>query len=102
MTDFIKPTLTFDIEEFQHHLDGSNLTDAEKEELLKTLWEIICEFVFLGFGVHPVDHLREDLRRKTLKIAEMTDQKASDPVTCDIETACEKRVIVCQKQKGVK
>ena len=30
MTDCIKPTLTFDVEEFQHHLDGSNLTDAEK------------------------------------------------------------------------
>ena len=102
MTDCIKPTLTFDVEEFQHHLDGSNLTDAEKEELLKTLWEMICEFVFLGFGVHPVDHLREDLRRKTLKITEMTDQTAHDPVRCAMKTPSVKRAITRHKHTGVK
>jgi hypothetical protein len=54
MTNTLKPTLTLDVELYQHYLDGSDLTNAEKAELLETFWSIICEFVRLGFGVHPV------------------------------------------------
>jgi hypothetical protein len=54
MTMNKKPTLTLDMELYQHYLDDSDLSDAEKAELLETLWSIICEFVRLGFGVHPV------------------------------------------------
>jgi hypothetical protein len=54
MTMNKKPTLTLDVELYQHYLDDSDLSDAEKAELLETLWSIICEFVRLGFGIHPI------------------------------------------------
>lgn len=48
------PTLTIDVDLYQHYLDNSDLTDEQKKELLETLWNIICEFVQMGFHVHPV------------------------------------------------
>jgi hypothetical protein len=31
------PTLTLDVDLYQHYLDNSDLTDAQKQELLETL-----------------------------------------------------------------
>ena len=49
-----KPTFTIDVQHYQKYLDDSNISDEDKTELLEVLWEIICEIVSLGFGVHPV------------------------------------------------
>lgn len=52
MTDTpTQPILTLDVALYEHYLENSNLTDEQKQELLETLWNLICEFVFLGFGV---------------------------------------------------
>ena len=58
MTD-TKPTLSIDVELYQHYLDDSGLSDAEKRELLETLWGIVCEFVMMGFNVHPVQQAQQ-------------------------------------------
>ena len=52
-----KPSLTVDVEKYQAYLDGSGMTDAEKEEFLQALWSIIVSFVELGFGVHPLQEV---------------------------------------------
>ena len=52
-----KPTLKVDVERYQSYLDGTNMTDAEKEEFLQTLWQIIVGFVELGYGVHPLQEV---------------------------------------------
>lgn len=57
MTAEQKPTLSFDIDLYQSLLDDSDIPDAQKRELLETLWNIICEFVRLGFGVHPLQKI---------------------------------------------
>ncbi len=54
------PTLTLDVELFQHMLEDTSLTDAEKQAFLETLWTIIVEFVQLGWGVHPLQKLQEN------------------------------------------
>jgi hypothetical protein len=81
MTNIPKPTLTLDMELYQHYLDDSDLSDAEKAELLETLWSIICEFVRLGFGVHPVQQVTQEpcgkLEIPTLN-ATQTDSSALD------------------------
>jgi hypothetical protein len=48
------PTLTLDVELYQHYLDNADLSEEQKIELLETLWQIICGFVQMGFIVHPV------------------------------------------------
>lgn len=68
-----KPVVTVDVERYQAYLDGSNMSDAQKEEFLQSLWEIIVGFVELGFGVHPLQEVcGKDASEtsRTAKIAE--------------------------------
>lgn len=53
-----KPMIAVDVEKYQAYLDGSDMTDTEKEVFLQSLWQIIVGFVELGFGVHPVQAAR--------------------------------------------
>jgi hypothetical protein len=55
-----KPTLTVDVEKYQSFLDGADMSEAQKEEFLQSLWSIIVSFVDLGFGVHPLQAVCED------------------------------------------
>lgn len=52
-----KPTMTVDVERYQSFLDESDMSQAEKEEFLQTLWQIIVSFVELGYGVHPLQEV---------------------------------------------
>lgn len=47
-------TLTIDVERYQRYLDHTDMSAAEREEFLRALWSIICNFVDLGFSVHPL------------------------------------------------
>ena len=54
MTDTHKRSLTLDTAKYQHYLDNSPLSDEEKQEFMQTMWNLVCEFVMLGFEVHPL------------------------------------------------
>jgi hypothetical protein len=47
------PGLNVDWELYGEYLEASDLSDAEKRELIETLWSIVVSFVDLGFGLHP-------------------------------------------------
>ena len=61
------PTFTLDVEKYERYLEESDLTDEQKKEFLQTLWIIICEFVSLGFGVHPLQQAMEAPCGKDIK-----------------------------------
>lgn len=46
-----KPTLQFDWEEWLPYVEESDLTDAQKREMIETLWSIVIGFVDLGWCV---------------------------------------------------
>ncbi|MFC7702876.1 hypothetical protein ACFQXB_01555 [Plastorhodobacter daqingensis] len=52
-----RPTVSVNVERYQAFLDGSDMTEAQKEEFLQALWSIIVSFVELGFGVHPLQEV---------------------------------------------
>lgn len=52
-----KPYITVDVERYQAYLDETDMTDAQKEEFLQSMWQIIIGFVELGFGVHPLQEV---------------------------------------------
>ncbi|MEO1151836.1 MAG: hypothetical protein AAFW83_12745 [Pseudomonadota bacterium] len=54
------PVVSVDVDAYAHFLDGADLTETQKEELLQALWSIIVEFVSLGFGVHPIQQAMGD------------------------------------------
>ena len=43
--------MSFDVENFLHHFDGTDISEEEKVEVLNALWQIMCRFVELGFGM---------------------------------------------------
>ena len=45
--------ITVDYEAYAHFLDGSELSEDQKQALLQSLWNIVVGFVSLGFDVHP-------------------------------------------------
>lgn len=48
------PYVEFDPAEFVHFLAETGWTDEQKAEYAKLVWDIVCEFVAMGFGVHPL------------------------------------------------
>ncbi|MEO0411733.1 MAG: hypothetical protein AAF221_07855 [Pseudomonadota bacterium] len=54
-----KPVITVDYERYAHFLENSDLTEEQKQEFLQAIWNIVVEFVSLGFGVHPLQQAKE-------------------------------------------
>ncbi|MGB0696443.1 MAG: hypothetical protein ACPGOY_12405 [Rhodospirillaceae bacterium] len=52
-----KPALAVDYDLYAHHLENAAMTEEEKRQFLDALWAIICEFVVMGYGVHPVQEV---------------------------------------------
>lgn len=53
------PAITVDYAAYAHFLEGSDLSEDQKQALLQSLWNIVVGFVSLGFGVHPASPDRE-------------------------------------------
>lgn len=67
---------SFDFERYAPLLDADDLSEDQKREFLQILWEIVSEFVALGFGMDPVNILCGQLE----KIARDATPAASDAV----------------------
>lgn len=49
-----------DYERYSHLLNETGFEEEEKQEILQALWNIITEFVQMGFGVHPIQKARSE------------------------------------------
>lgn len=45
--------LKFEVDQYMHHLDDSDLTEEEKIKFLEALWNFVAEFMSIGFETHP-------------------------------------------------
>ena len=52
-----KPSVEIDVERYQALLDDPDLSDTQKEEIMRTLWMVMMAFADLGFGVHPAQQV---------------------------------------------
>lgn len=48
------PALEIDYALYESYLESSEWNDDQKREFLETLWNIIVQFVDLGFEIHPL------------------------------------------------
>jgi hypothetical protein len=53
-----------ELREFLHFLDGEDMTEEEKFEYIELIDRIVTEFVWLGFGVHPIQQVMEERNGK--------------------------------------
>ncbi|MEO1151122.1 MAG: hypothetical protein AAFW83_09060 [Pseudomonadota bacterium] len=51
--------ITVDYEAYQHLLDDDTLSEDERREYLQAIWNIVVEFVSLGFEVHPLQQAQK-------------------------------------------
>lgn len=52
-----KPSVEIDVEKYQALLDDPDLSDTQKEEIMRALWMVMMAFADLGFGVHPAQEV---------------------------------------------
>jgi len=66
-----------DLREYLAFLDDTNLSEAQKIELLQTLWSIMSAFVDLAFGTDPVQQALPSIAAVTQR----TDDSVVSAVT---------------------
>ncbi|MEW7006732.1 hypothetical protein [Lentilitoribacter sp. EG35] len=66
-----KTSLEFglDIDYYQAFLDDVDISDDQKTELVETLWQIVVNFVELGFKVHPLNSVQDSATKDETAIA---------------------------------
>ena len=47
-----------DLQTYRSYVDGFDLTEEQKAELIHTVWSIMESFVDRAFGLHPVQQCR--------------------------------------------
>lgn len=66
------PVIMVDYEKYEQYLETADLTEQQKQEYLQMLWSVICEFVSLGFGVHPLQQVESDCGQSSENGAQST------------------------------
>ena len=51
------PSLVIDNDAWQEFMDACDAPEHVKEEFICTLWALICEFIEIGYGIHPLQSL---------------------------------------------
>lgn len=77
------PVLQVDYARYEAYLADADMSESEKREFLDALWEIICNFVSLGYGVHPIQEAQKDREGNKKNISSPTPKmlNSSDPKT---------------------
>ena len=52
-TPYAEPEVTVKFANHREFLEDMDMTEAQKQEFLQALWDIVTGFVELGFGTHP-------------------------------------------------
>jgi len=64
--------------DYMSELEGEDLTEAQKIELLETLFNIMKTFVDIGYGMEPVNKLIEDFEKCASESPNMIGCKNSE------------------------
>ncbi len=66
-----KTSLQFglDVDYYQAFLDDVDISDDQKIELVETLWQIVVNFIELGFQIHPLNSVQDSATKDETAIA---------------------------------
>lgn len=59
--------MSLDVEKYRHYLDGYQISEEEKTELIKNVWAIMEGFVDQAFGKHPIQQCGRALEHNHLQ-----------------------------------
>ncbi|MEL6369150.1 MAG: hypothetical protein AAFR03_00395 [Pseudomonadota bacterium] len=64
-------SIRVDVAKYEAYLENADLSPDDREAFLQALWSIVCDFVALGFGVHPLqDAVADDPENSCGQFAE--------------------------------
>ncbi len=78
-----RAVLQVDYARYEAYLADADMSEEEKREFLDSLWEIICNFVSLGYGVHPIQEAQNNREgnKKSISSPSAKMLVSSDPKT---------------------
>lgn len=53
-----KAALAVDLTQYAHYLEDTDLSEDQRLAFLQSLYRIACEFVMLGFDIHPMQSVK--------------------------------------------
>lgn len=83
--EFVFPEMTgavpkpSELDQYRHYLDDSDLTEDQKTEYLKTLWQVMEAFASMAWGTHPVQQAQAARERDELLREASKPQKPRRP-----------------------
>lgn len=87
------PAVTLDYKLYEHFLEDTALSEDQKREFLAALWSIICEFVAMGFEVHPVQQAQ-------IACGKLDENRTNPPVLAVNEVNCEGSILATDFKKA--
>lgn len=89
-----RPKLDFNADKYREHLDGIELTEAQQNEMLQVLWNIMSAMVDMGWGVDSVQMFLPELFEKagadSDKLLEQNSTHATDNPSATANSAVRK------------
>jgi len=59
--------MPLDFEKYRHHVDNFDLTQAQQDEVMATVWRMMASSVDQAFGTHPVQQCRGKNKTNSLQ-----------------------------------
>lgn len=71
-----KNIVEVDVEKYIQFLEESDLSDVQKREFIETIYLILINFIDIGFGIHPIQHVFDEIDPKTIDMpGDVSDNK---------------------------
>lgn len=86
-SEFIMP---LDINKYRKYVDGFDLEEEQKVELLQTIWSTMESFVDTAFELHPVQQCQNHLPEKDLQSPKRTVKSDLIPTPNNFKNEVEK------------
>ena len=76
---YAEPEVAVKFANYRELLEDMDMTEAQKEEFLQALWDIVTGFVELGFGTHPTQEAGgQDIEMRTFSTKAAFNALSSD------------------------
>lgn len=72
--------MSLDLEKYRHYVEGFNLTKAQEDELLLTVWSMMEAGADRAFGLHPVQQCKPKQAEKDLQPPTNTVDSGDPPM----------------------
>lgn len=82
------PSIAIDYALYEQYLEGSDLSETQKQDFLDALWSIMVSFVDLGFEIHPLQQAQAHCKKNREQNGNSADhlfQSVQQMIDCETQ-----------------